>query len=221
MKKLLMTSALMFAVATLMAPISAQANLVTNPGFETGDLTNWSSGGPGLAEVSTSFEVVHSGTYGVYFEPYASAPGYNVNITQNIYLSGPGTYEFGGYLRFFTFNPSGNWDQGQISIGLDGVYATLGSTPGDLGTFIDATNFIDGWLMSENMIYFSGLYNYAGSGGFALLNISLQNAGADWVSTGLGVDDVFVNPVPEPSTMLLLGSGLVGLVGYGRRRFKK
>lgn len=69
------------------------------------------------------------------------------------------------------------------------------------------------------------------STGTAMFALALQGPSfiGDLPYNGAGLDfstlDITTTPggtpVPEPSTMMLLGSGLVGLVGYGRRRFKK
>jgi len=42
----------------------------------------------------------------------------------------------------------------------------------------------------------------------------LENRATEW-------EEFNTAPIPEPATMLLLGSGLLGVVGYGRKKFFK
>jgi len=37
----------------------------------------------------------------------------------------------------------------------------------------------------------------------------------------ISIDNLEVTPSPEPATLLLLGSGLIGFAGVGRKRFMK
>jgi hypothetical protein len=60
--------------------------------------------------------------------------------------------------------------------------------------------------MSPSLLFFSGKAGNRGTIGIVSVEI-----------TGNPV----CQPVPEPSTMVLLGSGFAGLHGYGRRRLKK
>jgi hypothetical protein len=102
----------------------------------------------------------------------------------------------------------GLWNEPEVEVSVFFNNTLLGSILADQGYIEPGPEFADfvvtGLLIDGlNIVTFNGF----GDGGdyvIGQVNLNYDNSGTA--------------PVPEPATILLLGAGLIGLIGYGRKK---
>jgi hypothetical protein len=195
------------AATLALAAAGAHANLLSNPGAETGDLTGWVVGGvsnPGVDDGSFDGFTPHGGLFDFY-----GFNGSDGTLTQTVSLAGAPDA---------TAVSVSFWEQG-LAQGdpSDDAYVSLG--------FLDALGQALGTVSTPvidshdgTWRQFSGSFALpAGTASIAYTMHFTRNSGSD-LDAFIDDNSLTVGAVPEPATWALWGAGWAGMLGLARAR---
>jgi hypothetical protein len=202
MRKLVLGPLALVFCAFLSGPVLAAGNLVTNPGFETGDFTGWTLAGntPDNTVVGTAgFDswLAHSGDF---FAALGAAGSDNL-MSQEIATTAGQSYTFSWFLGSDGGTPSNFtafWNGSAIT-SLSNASASPGYTRG---------------TPTASYAFYS--FTEVATGASTLIQFNSRNDLFYWA-----LDDVSVSStaaVPEPSSLVLSAMGILTLAAFTRRR---
>ncbi len=198
--------ALLLAVGILLGTVSpGLSNLLTNPGFETGDLSGWSTFGTGW-RISTFGDDVNSGTNGLVNDILSDSAGFK-GVNQEVAVTGGAAYDASVALR-------------TVSLENDEVEAWL-----EIQWFDSSSGLIS---QDETLPHISSDQPYTQASLSAItapvnavtasvrgiIHVTVDQTDSDFVTW----DDFSFQQIPEPSTGALVGlAALMGAAGLRRR----
>lgn len=167
------------------------------------------------ADVTFDFEALSSGASSTAISAYMTGL-YGSAVT----VSATGSPEAEG--GFFTLLGPDKYIESEPDRADQAIIITF-ATPISAVSFDWGSALDDFYADADGVNFFFDDYNLIKTGSTSFVfatpvySLSFHDGGIGEI----GIDNLKVTSVPEPGTLVLLGSGLLGLVGYGRKRLKK